>query len=98
MGSDRISRMVVLGGCVTNLSLFEAGKKLNKNVRSNIFRSDQEISKVLKFCFGLENICMLLYTTSDYYGIIAGAKGGGGILAARFILKCVRVKSSKNPF
>ena len=40
---------------------------------------------------------MLLYTTSDYYGIIAGAKGD--ILTARFIF---RMRSSekfkKSPF
>ena len=57
-----------------------------------MFRSGLEISKVLKFFFGLENIWMLLYTTSDYYGRIVGAKGD--ILA---FLKRARVKSSKNP-
>ena len=65
--------------------------------RSNIFRSDQEISKVLTLFFGLENICMLLYTTSDYYGRIVDAKGG--ILAERFIFKIrLSEKSRKSPF
>ena len=56
------------------------------NGRDNIFRSGLEISKVLKFFFGLENIWMLLYTTttSDYYGIIAGAKGGHSCSAFYF--------------
>ena len=64
-----------VGGCTTDLSFFWGGKKIPKNGRDNIFRSGLEISKVLKFLFGLENICMLLYTTSDYYGKIVGAKG-----------------------
>ena len=40
---------------------------------------------------------MLLYTTSDYYGIIVGAKGD--IIAARFIFKMrLSEKFEKSPF
>ena len=50
------------------------GKNPEKG-RDNIYRSGLEIFKVLEFLFGLEKFSMILYTTSDYYGKIVGAKG-----------------------
>ena len=46
---------------------------------------------------GLENICMLLYTTSDYYGIIVGAKGDIVLFLIIFKMRASE-KFEKSPF
>ena len=51
----------------------------------------QEISKVWTFFFGLDNMFILSYTTSDYYGIIKGQMGYSAACFILFLFFCSKI-------